>query len=165
MVSWEPLWVTKKCQGKWSRSQAVPWRSVGAPHEWRKSITKIDHFLKLCHIGQLGPPSVTNGQVFISLSICFKSFFTRNIVVDVKQLSNQGGRSCAKGLRRKTATWMKTLSPNLRYFVAILRFVFRHSACRLCVLSQILWKFLEIISESKDPKGQLGPPWVTKKEV
>ena len=34
----------------------------------------------------------------------------------------QGGRGCA-GLRRKVWTQMKILSPNLRYFVAIIRFV------------------------------------------
>ena len=30
----------------------------------KKSVTKNDHFLKPCHEGQLGPPSVTNRRVF-----------------------------------------------------------------------------------------------------
>jgi len=35
----------------------------------------------------------------------------------------QGCRSCAKGLRRKVWTGTKILSPNICYFVVILRFV------------------------------------------
>ena len=60
---------------------------------------KNDHFLKLSPEGQLGPPvgkeSVTKNH-FLKLSqeqasyhifaICFKNFFTRNSVVDVKQM-------------------------------------------------------------------------------
>ena len=61
-----------------------------------KSVTKNDHFINLCHEGQLGPPSVTNGRVFISLSICAKNFLTRNIVVDVKQMINNSGMKSAK---------------------------------------------------------------------
>ena len=59
---------------------------------------KNDHFLKLCPDGQLGPPSVTNRQVYISLSICFKNFLTKNIVVDVKQISNNSGMKSAKNM-------------------------------------------------------------------
>ena len=55
-------------------------------------VTKNDHFLKLCPGGQC----VTNGQVFISLSICFKNFLTTNGVVDVKQISNNSGMNSAK---------------------------------------------------------------------
>ena len=44
---------------KWSLSQAVSWRSVGTPVSDKKWMfgTKNDHFLKLCHEGQLGPPA------------------------------------------------------------------------------------------------------------
>ena len=35
----------------------------------------------------------------------------------------QGGRSCANGVRLKVWTRTKILSPSIRYFVAILRFV------------------------------------------
>ena len=38
-------------------------------------------------------------------------------------LDKQGGRSCAKGLLRKVWTQKKIFNPNIRYFVAILRFV------------------------------------------
>ena len=41
----------------------------------------------------------------------------------LKLLQNQGGRSCASGAWRKVWTRTKILSPNIRYFVAILRFV------------------------------------------
>ena len=34
----------------------------------------------------------------------------------------QGSRSCAKGLHRKVWTWTKILGPNIRQFVATLRF-------------------------------------------
>ena len=50
------------------------------------------------------------------------SLFCVQIVIVYSGLV-QDGRSCAKGLRRKVWTRTKILSPNIRYFVAILRFV------------------------------------------
>ena len=38
-------------------------------------------------------------------------------------VTRQGGRSCASGARRKVLTQTEILSPNIRYFVTILRFV------------------------------------------
>ena len=73
----------------------------------KKSVTKNDHFLKPCHEGQLGPPSVTNRRVFVSLSICFKNFLTRNIVVDVKQISNNSGIKTATTWMKSKHTWWR----------------------------------------------------------
>ena len=44
-------------------------------------------------------------------------------IVELKSKRLQGDGSCAKGLRRKVWTRTKNLSPNIRYFVALLRFV------------------------------------------
>ena len=44
--------------------------------------------------------------------------FTTTIIT-----THQGGRCCASGACRKVWTWAKILSPNIRYFAAILRFV------------------------------------------
>ena len=53
---WRKMYVWDE---KWSLSQAVSWRSVGTPVSDKKRMfgTKNDHFLKLCHEGQLGPPA------------------------------------------------------------------------------------------------------------
>ena len=40
--------------------------------------------------------------------------------VQEKRTFGQGGSSSAKGLRRKVWTWMKILSPNIHFIVAIL---------------------------------------------
>ena len=52
--------------------------------------------------------------------------FRVSVVVDVSGwlvLNTQGGIEGAKGLRRKVWTLRKILGPNIRFFVAILRFV------------------------------------------
>ena len=75
--------------------------------------------------------------IFIKQDICIKIFrteesltstaFSFKNMVAMYATNNKVHiiikRECAKGLRRKVWTQTKILSPNIRYFVAILRFV------------------------------------------
>ena len=86
---------------------------VNTCHSLKKSWMHVNHIWHFC-VGRFKP------QIDIMLLVN-----TYVLMMRMAAGTGQGGRRCegVKGLRQKVWTRTKILSPNIRYFVEILRFV------------------------------------------